>query len=91
MSESTILAGLILVSTAIIGALVYIALKRPERVIVYNEPVLRPHFQTHDWGYGWKSWWRKYNGLPGLTPVKPSKPVKPVIPMPPKPIIIPKP
>lgn len=86
MKESTIFAGFVLVATAIIGALVYVALRRPERVIVYNEPVLRPHFQTHDWGYGWKSWWRKYNGLPGLEP----KPVKPIIPTHPKPIIIPK-
>jgi hypothetical protein len=88
MSESTILAGLVLVSTAIIGALIYIALRRPESVIVYNEPALRPSFETQWWGYGWRPWWRKYNGLPGLTP----KPVKPaVIPKPPAPIIIPTP
>jgi hypothetical protein len=88
MGESTILAGLVLVSTAIIGALIYIALRRPESVIVYNEPALGPHFQTHGWGYGYKPWWRRYNGIPGLTPsVKPV--VKPaIIPNPPKPIII---
>jgi hypothetical protein len=86
MGESTILAGLVLVSTAIIGALVYIALRRPERVIVYNEMPARPSFETQWWGYGWRPFWRKYNGLPGLA----SKPVKPVIPAPPKPIIIPK-
>jgi hypothetical protein len=91
MSESTILAGLVLLSTAIIGALVYIALRRPEHVIVYNEPA-RPSFETHWWGYGWRPFWRKYNGLPGFA----SKPVKPkLLPNPSytplKPIIIPKP
>lgn len=79
MKESTILAGLILVSTAIIGALVYLALRHPERIIIYNEHV-RPSFQTHHWGYNWRPWWRKYNGLPGLpglSTVKPDKPSKP--------------
>jgi len=84
MGESGILAGITIVAVAIIGALVYTLLRRPERVIVYNQPA-PARFETHHWGYAWRPWWRRYNGLPGVAPVKP------VIPLPPKPIIIPKP
>jgi len=85
MGESVIFAGLVLISTVIIGALVYMLLRRPERIIVYNQP-LPARFETHHWGYGWRPWWRRYNGLPGVAPT-----VKPILPTPPKPIIIPKP
>lgn len=76
--------GIIIVAIAIIGALVYTLLRQPERVIVYNYPP-PARFETHHWGYAWRPWWRRYNGIPGVLPAS-----KPVLPTPPKPIIIPK-
>jgi hypothetical protein len=80
MGESGILAGLTIIAIAIVGALVYMLLRRPERVIVYNQPA-PARFETHHWGYAWRPWWRRYNGIPGVIPsVKPAvKPPKPII------------
>lgn len=78
MSELAIFAALITISIAIIGALAYSVVKQPKRVIH-----LGPRIETQWWGYGWRPFWRKYDGLPGLTP-------KSALPMPLKPIIIPK-
>jgi hypothetical protein len=37
-------------------------------------------FNTHWWGYGWRPWWRRYGGVPGLD--------KPEMPVAPKPVVI---
>ncbi len=72
----------------VIGLLLYGAIiKNPEQKIkIYNE--LPPQrFDTHWWGYGWRPWWRKYGGVPGLGPGKPLP--EPKMPKPSNPIIIP--
>ena len=73
----------------VIGLLLYGAIiKNPEQKIkIYNELPPPQRFDTHWWGYGWRPWWRKYGGVPGLGPGKPLP--EPEIPKPPKPIIIP--
>lgn len=83
MSESVIFALLITASVAIIGVLIYSALRPPEQVILYDTSNQGPRFETQWWGYGWRPFWRRYDGLPGLTP-------KSTLTMPLKPIIIPK-
>jgi len=72
------------IALLIIGALLYSLFQQPKKTVVYNEippPALVP---THWWGYGWRPWWRRYNGLPGVG--KPLPPPK--MPKPPKPIVV---
>ena len=46
-----------------------------------NELPQPQKFETHWWGYGWRPWWRRYGGVPGLEPdnSKIPKPLKPLI------------
>ncbi len=62
-------------------------IEQPKRKIkIYNE-MPPPSFPSDWWGYGWRPWWRNYDGLPGIGSVKPLP--KPKMPKPPKTIIIP--
>lgn len=63
------------ITIVIIGLLLYSLLNKPRKIIVQSEPPQR--FETHWWGYGWRPWWRKYQGVPGFK--KMPKPLKPVI------------
>jgi hypothetical protein len=72
----------------VIGILLYFAIIQPKREIRINRELPKPQsFETHWWGYGWRPWWRRYNGLPGFGEVKPLPNTQ--IPKPGKPIIIP--
>ena len=71
---------LYLVTLVVIGFLLYLALYKPSRVHKRSE-IPRASFETHWWGYSWRPWWRKYNGLPGLSDGKPlPEPKMPVVP-----------
>lgn len=74
------------IAIAIITLLLYSLFNKPEKQLTVHKltPVLVP---THWWGYGWRPWWKRYNGLPGVAKPLPS----PSIPNPPKPIIVQKP
>jgi hypothetical protein len=69
-----------LVAIIIIVLLVYLASKPSQKIQIYNELPPPARFQTHWWGFGWRPWWRRYGGVPGLQ--------EPTIPKPPKPIIL---
>lgn len=76
---------LFIIATAFVVFLLYIVFYRPEKVVVYNELPVPAIIPTHHWGYGWRPWWRRFNGVPGFKPLE-----KPKLPIPPKPIVIPK-
>ncbi len=60
---------LYLIAITIIGILLFNVLSRPqEKQVIYRTKQIRPKFETHWWGYGWRPWWRKYNGVPGMVP-----------------------
>lgn len=83
MKDSAVLL-LYIVAITVVGFLLYSVLNRPQKIQIYNE-IPPQTIPTHWWGYGWRPWWRKYNGMPGLEAIP-----DPKIPKPPKPIIIPK-
>lgn len=37
-----------------------------QKVKIYNELPPPPQIETHHWGYSWRSYWRKYQGVPGI-------------------------
>lgn len=77
---------LYLIAVALIGFLLYLALNKQEtKMKIYNE-IPPQRFETHWWGYGWRPWWRRYGGVPGLGPGKPLP--EPKMPVPPKPLIV---
>jgi hypothetical protein len=78
---------LYVVALIVIGFLLYLALRRPQTIQIYNEMPAKK-IDAHWWGYGWRPYWRKYAGVPGFKPI--SAPTAPNMPVPPKPIIIPK-
>ncbi len=65
---------LYIITIFIIGLLLYLAVNKPRKIQVINELPAPQRFETHWWGYGWRPWWRKYQGVPGLA--KPEMPVK---------------
>jgi hypothetical protein len=73
----------------VIGLLLYSILSGgpKQKIQIYNELPPPQRFETHWWGYGWRPWWRRYGGVPGLGPAKPLP--EPKIPKPSKPVIIP--
>jgi hypothetical protein len=73
------------ITIIVIGFLLYLALYKPSRVHRRSE-IPHASFETHWWGYGWRPWWRKYNGLHGLSDGKPLP--EPKMPVAPKPVII---
>ncbi len=75
---------LYLIAIIVVGFLVYLAIKKPESITVVNK-IPQPSVETHHWGYAWRPWWRRFNGLPGVG----KAPKEPKMPVPPKPIIIP--
>lgn len=76
------------VALIVIGFLLYLALRRPQHIQIYNE--MPPQkIDAHWWGYGWRPWWRRYAGVPGFGRDRPI-PVAAGQQQPPKPIIIPK-
>jgi hypothetical protein len=75
---------LYLIAVIVIGFLLYLAIDRPSKVQHIRNENHPASFETHWWGYGWRPYWRKYNGLPGFKGVH-----KPQMPKPGKPIIIP--
>lgn len=90
MNKSVSIFILYTVTLTVVGFLVYFTLNRPEKIKkskVMNELPPPQRFETHWWGYGWRPWWRRYGGVPGLGPSKPLP--KPTIPKSMKPIIIP--
>jgi hypothetical protein len=76
---------LYIIAMSIIGLLLYSMLNRPTQIKIYNEnPPPPASFRTEHWGYAWRPWWRKYEGVPGL-----GKPLpEPEMPVAPKPIVI---
>ena len=56
---------LYLVALSIIVVLVYLALNQKQKRVKVVSPK-HASFQTHWWGYGWRPWWRRYNGVPGV-------------------------
>jgi hypothetical protein len=71
---------LYLVALIVIGFLIHLAVKTPTRISRDNIPP-PASFETHWWGYGWRPWWRKYSGLPGMADGKPlPEPKMPVVP-----------
>lgn len=84
---------------ALLAFLIYsLNTRQPRQIVVYNENVPST-VHSEWWGYGWRPYWRKYDGIPGVKPdgepaVKPDgqgdgKPLPaPKLPVPPKPIII---
>lgn len=83
----SILLVLFLIALFIIGFLLYTLFNRPPVVKdsqVMNELPTPAIIPVQHWGYGWRPWWRRHGGLPGLKPVPPA-----ILPKPPKPIIIP--
>jgi hypothetical protein len=87
MNRSASVFILYAVTLMVIGFLLYLLLRKPQKVQIYNELPPPQRFETHWWGYGWRPWWRKYGGVPGLGPAKPLP--EPKIPKPLKPVIIP--
>lgn len=83
------IAIIILYSIAliIIGFLLYSVIHRPKKIQIINKSHQLQQFPSEWWGYGWRPWWRRYRGLPGVGEVKPLS--KPQMPKPSKPIIIP--
>jgi hypothetical protein len=78
---------LYLVTIIVIGFLLYLALRRPQTIQIYNEMPPKK-IDAHWWGYSWRPYWRKYSGVPGFEKDKSIPDGK--LPVPPKPIIIPK-
>ena len=89
MNSNVSLIVLYLLTLIVIGFLIYLALRRPQVIQIYNE-IPPKNLDAHWWGYGPRPWWRKYGGVPGLKPI--TSPTAPNMPWPrqPKPIIIPK-
>jgi hypothetical protein len=84
MNKSVSIFILYTVTLTVVGFLVYFTLNRPEKIKkpqVMNELPQPQKFETHWWGYGWRPWWRRYGGVPGLEPdnSKIPKPLKPII------------
>ena len=77
---------LYLVAILVIGFLLYTLSNRTRTVKIYNEMPPPQRFETHWWGYGWRPWWRRYGGVPGLGPARPLP--EPKMPVPPKPLIV---
>lgn len=74
-----------IIALSIIGLLLYSMLHRPSKPIkVYVENPPPEVIRTQHWGYGWRPWWRRYDGVPGLGEPLP----EPKMPVAPKPIII---
>lgn len=86
MDKSGSIFILYTVAIAVIGFLLYNVFNKPQKIQIYNELPPPQRFNTHWWGYGWRPWWRRYGGVPGLTPAEPIAPPK--MPVAPKPIII---
>ena len=73
------------ITISVIGMLLYSLLhKSPVPIKIYNQMPQRASFETHHWGYGWRPWWRKYQGVPGLGKPLPT----PEMPVATKPIVI---
>jgi hypothetical protein len=87
MKTDAPLIVLYIVAITVIGFLLYTLFNRPQKIQIYNELPPGQSFETHWWGYGWRPWWRRYGGVPGLGPGKPLP--EPKMPKPGKPIIIP--
>lgn len=55
---------------------------------IYNENIPDTVYSRW-WGYDWRPYWRKFDGIPGVKPDGDGKPLPaPKMPVPPKPIII---
>jgi hypothetical protein len=91
MNSNVSLIVLYLLTLIVIGYLLYLALRRPQTIQIYNEMPPPQKIDAHWWGYGWRPWWRRYAGIPGFGKDKPipEQPAAPNMPVPPKPIIIP--
>jgi hypothetical protein len=77
-----------IIGALIIGFLFYLLIEKPrQKIQIYNENPPPQQFQSHWWGYGWRPWWRRYGGIPGVGPAKPLP--EPKMPKPLKPVIIP--
>lgn len=64
MDDAAQLMLLYLIALAIIIMLLYLALRVTKKVKVVSPK--HASFETHWWGYGWRPWWRRYNGVPGV-------------------------
>ena len=84
MNRNVSLFLLYTITLSVIGLLLYFVVFKPEKKIIIKRELPRPQsFESHWWGYGWRPWWKKYNGLPGLGTVKPAK-----MPVAPKPVVV---
>ncbi len=54
-----------LAALTIVAILFYVTFREPPCVKSTELPP-PARFQTHWWGYGWRPWWRRYYGLPGV-------------------------
>ena len=70
---------------ALLAFLIYAIQRRPSKVLVYNENV-PDTVHSEWWGYGWRPYWRRFNGVPGFGPGTPLP--NPKMPVAPKPIVI---
>jgi hypothetical protein len=68
MENPTQLIVLYLVALTIITVLLYFALNKKQKKVVAPKIAAAKHasFVTHHWGYGWRPWWKRYNGVPGV-------------------------
>lgn len=58
---------------AVIAYIAYYVARRPDRIKVYHENP--PSMETsHAWGYRPSTWWRRYEGVPGMGKEKPHLP-----------------
>jgi hypothetical protein len=80
---------LYIIALSIIGLLLYSMVHKPstkKKIKIYAEDPAPAVIRTQHWGYGWRPWWRKYDGVPGFGEGKPLP--EPKMPVAPKPIII---
>ncbi len=86
MNKTASIIILYAITILVIGFLLYFIFNRPQKVKVYNKLLPPQNLNTHWWGYGWRPWWRRYGGVPGLGSGKPFP--KPLIPKPGRAVII---
>lgn len=82
---------LYLIAISVIGFLLYSMTKKAQPVKKTQDMNKLPplqSFETHWWGYGWRPWWRKYRGVPGLDSVEDEPLPDPKMPVAPKPLIV---
>jgi hypothetical protein len=64
---SLILVVLLLIIVGLLLRIIlYPLIFKSEKRKIYNEIPPGAIIPSQWWGYGWRPWWRKYNGVPGF-------------------------